>query len=175
MMKVSTIFAAGALAALVALPAAAQEKPIQIALFTPVQIVPENQGVSVIRLNFLYSVNRSVRYVDLGFVNVTSGGPSQGIQWAFVAMNKGPFTGWQSAAAAITQGHFEGLQTGWFTSAREGRGLQWGLINTAQKWNGLQLGVVNYTQRLHGVQVGLINVIQTGGQFPVFPIVNWSF
>jgi hypothetical protein len=32
-----------------------------------------------------------------------------------------------------------------------------------------------YAQRLHGVQIGLINIIKTGGQFPVFPIVNWSF
>jgi hypothetical protein len=164
-----------ALAGAAAAPLVAQEKPIQIALFTPVQLVPENQGVGVLRLNLIYSANRSVQYVDLGFVNVTTGGASQGVQWAFVAINKGSFTGWQAAGAAVTQGKFTGLQSGWFTSARQGEGVQWGLVNTAASWNGLQFGLVNYTQRLHGVQIGLINIIKQGGQFPVFPIVNWSF
>jgi hypothetical protein len=164
-----------ALACAAATPLAAQQKPIQLALFTPVQLVPENQGVGVLRLNLIYSANRSVQYVDLGFVNVTTGGASQGVQWAFVAINKGSFTGWQAAGAAVTQGTFTGLQSGWFTSARQGEGVQWGIVNTAVSWNGLQLGLVNYTQRLHGVQIGLINIIKQGGQFPVFPIVNWSF
>jgi hypothetical protein len=52
--------------------------------------------------------------------------------------------------------------------------VQWGGVNTAANWNGLQFGLVNYAQRLHGVQIGLINIIKQGGQFPVFPIVNWS-
>ena len=165
-----------AVALCAATPLAAQEHPIQIALFTPVQIVPENADVSVLRLNFIYSVNRSVKYVDLGLVNVTSGGPSEGVQWSFVALNKGSFTGWQaSSVAAVTQGDFEGLQTAAFTMARKGQGVQWGIVNVAQSWKGLQLGLVNYTQNLHGLQIGLINIIKTGGVSPVLPIVNWSF
>ena len=84
-------------------------------------------------------------------------------------------SGWQAAAASVTGGQFRGLQEGFFTSAKQGEGVQWGLINTAEYWNGLQLGLINYTQRLHGLQIGLVNIIKTGGQFPVFPIVNWSF
>ena len=110
-----------------------------------------------------------------GGVNVTTGGASAGVQWALVAINKGSFSGWQAAGGAVTQGQFKGLQSGWFTSAKRGEGVQWGLVNTAEYWNGLQFGLVNYTQRLHGVQIGLINIIKTGGQFPVFPIVHWSF
>ena len=53
--------------------------------------------------------------------------------------------------------------------------MQIGLVNTAADWNGLQLGFVNYTKRLDGLQIGLINIIKEGGQFPFFPIVNWSF
>ncbi len=169
------MLAALALAAAVTVPAAAQDKPIQLSLFTPVQIVPETQGVSAFRLNLIYSVNRSVKYVDIGLVNMTSGGPSAGFQWAVVAINKGSFSGWQHAAVAMTQGQFTGLQSGFFTSAGRGEGLQWGFINTAKYWNGLQLGVVNYAESLHGLQIGLVNIIKTGGQFPVFPIVNWSF
>lgn len=160
----------------VARPLAAQEQPVQLALFTPVQLVPESQGVSVVRLNLLYSVNRSVKYLDLGLINVTSGGPSSGVQWAIVAVNQGSFTGWQAGyLASVTRGPFVGLQSGAFTSARQGEGVQWGLVNTAANWNGLQFGLVNYAQRLHGVQIGLVNIIKQGGAFPVFPIVNWSF
>ena len=174
-MMTRAMLSAVVLVAAVTMPVAAQEKPIQLALFTPVQIVPETEGVSAVRLNLIYSVNRSVKYVDLGLVNLTSGGPSAGVQWALVAINKGSFSGWQSGAAAVTQGQFTGLQSGWFTSARQGEGVQWGIVNVAESWNGLQFGLVNYTQRLHGLQIGLVNIIKTGGQFPVFPIVNWSF
>ena len=41
--------------------------------------------------------------------------------------------------------------------------------------HGLQVGVVNYAQSMRGLQIGLVNIIKQGGQFPVFPIVNWSF
>ena len=174
-MTLRSVIVAALLAGAVAAPLAAQQQPIQLALFTPVQIIPEQQGVGVLRLNLIYSANRSVQYVDLGFVNVTTGGASQGVQWAFVSINKGSFSGWQHSFAAVTQGPFVGLQSGGFTSARRGQGVQWGVVNTAEYWNGLQFGLVNYTQRLHGVQVGLINIIKQGGQFPVFPIVNWSF
>jgi len=161
---------------LVASPLAAQDFPVQIALFTPIQIVKAEKGVSAIRFNFLYSVNKSVKYVDLGVINVTSGGESSGLQFAFAAINKGGFTGWQGSPISITQGRFEGLQTGFFTSAKGGgKGLQWGAINTAGSWEGLQVGFINHAQNLHGVQIGIINIIKTGGQFPVFPIVNWSF
>jgi hypothetical protein len=173
--RIRSIAAAISFACVAATPLAAQQNPIQLALFTPVQLVPENQSVGVLRLNLIYSVNRSVQYVDLGFVNVTSGGASSGVQWAFVAINQGSFTGWQNATAAVTRGPFLGLQSGFFTSARQGEGVQWGFVNTAASWNGLQVGVVNYTERLHGVQIGFVNIIRQGGAFPVFPLVNWAF
>ncbi len=174
-MKLRALLSFVALTATAALPVAAQEQPVQLSLFTPIQIVPESQGVSAIRLNLIYSANKSVKYFDWGLVNVTTGGASAGVQWALVSINKGSFSGWQASAAAITGGQFKGLQSGWFTSAKQGEGVQWGLVNTAEYWNGLQFGFVNYAQRLHGVQIGLINIIKSGGQFPFFPIVNWSF
>lgn len=180
-MRIRTALAPLALATSLAAPVAAQDKPIQLALVNPVQLVPEGQGISVVRLNLIYSVNRSVNGLDVGLVNVTSGGASSGVQWAVASVNRGAFTGWQGgwggfgAVAAITEGPFVGLQSALYTSARQGRGVQIGLLNTAASWNGLQFGLLNLAQQLHGVQIGLINVIKTGGQFPVFPIVNWSF
>lgn len=177
----SLVLAFLAVAVALAAPAAAQERPIQLALVNPVQLVPEGQGISVVRLNLIYSVNRSVNGLDIGLVNVTSGGASSGVQWTLASVNRGAFTGWQGGwggiggVAAITEGPFVGLQSALYTSARQGRGVQLGLLNTVANWNGLQVGVLNMAQQLHGVQIGLINVIKTGGQFPVFPIVNWSF
>jgi hypothetical protein len=173
-MRVAPAALSSVLAIGLATSLAAQGKPIQLSLFTPVQIVPEKEGVTAVRLNLIYSVNKSVQYVDLGLVNMTSGGFSSGIQWAAVAINKGPFTGWQSGLAAVTQARFKGLQTGVFASALEGQGLQWGGVNLSDNWNGLQLGIVNYAKRTSGVQVGLVNIIKEGGQFPIFPIVNWG-
>jgi hypothetical protein len=49
------------------------------------------------------------------------------------------------------------------------------LVNYAENMNGFQLGLVNYAQTAKGLQIGLVNIIRQGGQFPVFPIVNWSF
>lgn len=180
-MKALSTLAAVVFAVAVAMPLAAQDKPIQLALVNPVQLVPEGQGISVVRLNLIYSVNRSVNGLDVGLVNVTSDGASSGVQWAVASVNRGAFTGWQGGfggivgVAAITEGPFVGLQSAWYTSARQGRGVQLGLLNTAANWNGLQLGLLNMAQQLHGVQIGVVNIIKQGGQFPVFPIVNWSF
>jgi hypothetical protein len=54
-------------------------------------------------------------------------------------------------------------------------GFQWGIVNYARYANGFQLGLVNYAGSMKGLQIGLVNIIDQGGQFPVFPIVNWSF
>ncbi len=172
----SLLLAALTLTGAVACPLVAQEQPVQLALFAPVQIVPEHDAVGIVRLNLIYSVNRAVKYVDLGLVNVTTGGPSAGVQFSVVSVNKGSFTGWQgSSIVAVTQAEFTGFQSAPFTHAGKGEGLQYGLVNTADSWNGLQLGLVNYAQRLHGLQIGLINIIKVGGALPVLPIVNWSF
>jgi hypothetical protein len=48
-------------------------------------------------------------------------------------------------------------------------------VNSAGSGDGLMLGFVNVAQKMHGLQIGLVNIIKEGGQFPVFPIVNWSF
>jgi len=139
----------------------ADGKPIQLSLFTPVQIVPEAQAISGVRLNLIYSRNASVTGVDIGLVNHSTTGLSKGFQWGIVGWVDADFTGWQASAVNYTAGNFEGFQ--------------WGLVNYADAGNGFQLGFVNYARTMHGLQIGLINIIKQGGQFPVFPIVNWSF
>jgi len=142
-------------------PAVAGENPVSLGLFPPVQIAKETEGVSAFRFSLIYGKNTKVTGLDLGLVSKNTSGMSTGLQWSFVGLNDGDFTGWQSTAVGITKGNFEGLQTGFFNSAGHMSGLQFGFINMAQSMNGLQ--------------IGLLNFIKTGGQFPVFPIVNWSF
>ena len=146
---------------LMAAAAVAQERPFQLALVTPIQIFSEDVSITGLRLNLLYGRNQTVTGVDLGLVNHTKSGDSKGIQWGFVNLTDANFTGLQDGWVNITKGDFEGLQ--------------WGFVNYVNHGNGLMIGFVNYAMSMKGLQIGLVNFIRQGGQFPVFPIVNWSF
>ncbi len=139
----------------------AQEKPFQLSLFDPIQIVPNNESVSGIRLNLIYTKNVNVTGFDMGLVNVTTG-KQLGVQWGGVNVTDGGFTGWQSALVNISRGNFVGLQTSWVNYH-------------GGHFNGLQFSIVNYTETLEGLQLGLINIIGKGGFLPVFPIFNFDF
>ncbi len=152
------VLAVLATSAMAAVPLNAQA-PVQLAFVTPIQIVPETQAVKGIRIDLLYGSNTAMTGLDLGFVNRTTTGPSGGLEWGLVN---------------LTGGRFTGVQIGFVNMGDANEGLQWGGFNSNKNMSGLQLGLVNYAERTHGVQVGLINIIQTGGQFPVFPIVNWG-
>ncbi len=140
---------------------AAENKPIQLSLFNPIQIFPEETPISGIRLSLLYGKNSSVTGLDWGLVNHTTTGLTTGVQFGLVGMADADFKGWQNNAVNITKNNFEGLQ--------------WGIVNSAHHANGLQIGLVNYAVTMKGLQIGLVNIIKQGGQFPVFPIINWSF
>lgn len=141
--------------------AATPDKPIQLSLFAPIQLFNENTSITGIRLNFLYGRNTSVTGLDWGLVNHCTGGKSSGIQIGLVGLVDGDFSGFQDNFINSTKKDF--------------RGWQWGFVNYAHYANGLQLGFVNYAVTMKGLQIGLINIIKQGGQFPIFPIVNWSF
>ncbi|PKK82956.1 MAG: hypothetical protein CVT49_10860 [candidate division Zixibacteria bacterium HGW-Zixibacteria-1] len=139
----------------------AQSKPVQLALFTPIQIFPEDTKISGIRINLLYGRNVAVTGLDWGLVNHTTTGMFMGVQFGLVGLADSDFMGWQNTAVNVVKGNFEGFQ--------------WGLVNYAHYANGFQLGFVNYAGSMKGLQIGLVNIIKQGGQFPVFPFVNWSF
>lgn len=139
----------------------AQSKPVQLSLFTPIQLFPENTEISGIRLNLLYGRNVAVTGLDLGLVNHTTTGNFLGVQFGLVGLAENNFKGFQDNMINVVQGDFEGFQ--------------WGFVNFAHYANGFQLGFVNYAESMKGLQIGLVNIIKQGGQFPVFPIINWSF
>jgi hypothetical protein len=142
-------------------PAMAQEYPFQLALVTPIQIFSENSSITGVRIDLIYGRNTTVKGLDWGFINHTTSGTSLGIGLGVVNLTDANFTGLQYGWVNWTKGNFEGMQ--------------WGLINHAGYANGFQLGFINHADRLKGLQIGFINIIKQGGQFPVFPIVNWSF
>ena len=136
-------------------------KPIQIALFNPVQIFPENTSIAGLRINLIYGKNANVTGLDWGFVNSTTG-IQKGVQFGFVNLTDGGFSGWQDGIVNVSKGSSLGLQTG-------------GVNYHQGNFNGLQISVVNYSATLHGLQLGLINIIGKGGFMPVFPIFNFNF
>jgi len=140
---------------------AAQSKPINVALFNPIQIFPEDQSITGIRINFIYGKNVSMTGLDYGLVNGVGTGGFTGLQWGAVNMVDGKVEGFQGGFVNFDRADVEGFQYGWF--------------NRGGYVNGFQLGFVNYAETMKGLQIGLINFIHSGGQFPVFPIVNWSF
>jgi hypothetical protein len=146
---------------LFAQPLLAQDKPIQLSIFAPIQILNENEAVSGVRLSLLYGKNKYVSGLDWGLVSHSTSGRSVGIQFGGVGLVEADFMGWQTSMVNITEGNFEGFQSG--------------LVNYAHHGSGFQLGLVNYCVSMKGLQIGLVNIIKQGGAFPVFPFVNWSF
>lgn len=60
-------------------------KPIQVALISPVQLVPPETSVIGLRLNLIYGVNRDVAGLDVGLVNQTTGAGA-GLQYGLVGL-----------------------------------------------------------------------------------------
>lgn len=153
---------------------AATDRPVQVALFFPVQIFPETTPIQGFRLNLLYGKSADVTGLDLGLVNQTTHS-FLGVQFGLVGFAQGTFTGGQVNWINVSQGTFEGIQWGGIVNSLEqGRGAQLGVVDAAQRFRGLQFGLVNYARSIDGVQLGLINIIKQGGQFPVMVLVNWG-
>ena len=139
----------------------AQSKPINIALFNPIQIFPEDNSIKGLRINLIYGKNVSMVGLDWGLVNHIGTGGFAGAQWGAVNICDGSFSGLQGGLLNLDKENVEGFQYGWY--------------NSGDYVSGLQLGLVNSAQTMKGVQIGIVNMIKSGGLFPVFPIVNWSF
>jgi len=137
------------------------DRPVQLSLFTPIQIFSDKDDITAFRFSLIYGRNASVTGLDLGMFKHTTSGVSKGLQWGFVSWNEADFTGWQYNTVNVTGGDF--------------KGFQWGFFNYAGSAKGLQLGFINYAETMYGLQIGFANIIREGGVFPVLPIVNWSF
>lgn len=158
---VAAVAASVLLCALAQAPVHAEERLVQVSIITPIQLFPEEDSISGLRLNLLYGRNVSVTGLDLGLVNHTSTGMMTGLQYGLVGIADNDFTGWQDNSINIVRNDF--------------KGMQWGLVNYARNAKGFQLGFVNYTWTMEGLQIGLLNIIREGAMVPVLPLVNWCF
>lgn len=140
---------------------AADSSPLQLALFNPIQLVPEGNAISGIRLN-IYGKNISLSGVDIGIINHLGTGDSKGLELGTVNFIEGNFYGiqWGDLCNYTTQ-NFQGFQMA--------------PINYARNMNGFQLGFLNYCENMIGLQIGIINIIHNGGILPIMPIINWNF
>ena len=162
-MKSMVIVALLVLTVLAVLPAdgSAEEKAVQLSLFNPIQIRPEDTAIKYFRFNLIYGKNTSIVGLDMGLVNHLTAGESKALQLGFVNYVEADLKGLQYGAVNATKGTF----TGW----------QWGFVNYSGHTKGFMLGFVNYSESMYGLQIGLINIIKEGGMLPFFPIFNFSF
>ena len=158
---------------------AQEEKPINLALVAPIQIVPEDQSVGLLRLG-IYGRNVDVAFFDIGVIMKTDR-KNEGLQLGFLGLGH-DFSGLQwNAVGSYNTGSLSGMQAGGIFNWNDGAETKYvqlaSAFNGAQNFEGLQLAFVNYTKTLKGVQLGLINIATEGGLFglPVFPFVNFNF
>jgi hypothetical protein len=145
---------------LATLPAAAAEKALNVSIFPPLALAKPEDAVTAFRLDLLYGKNTAVKIVDIGLVNHTTTGLSNGLQWGAINITESQFSGLQLAAINYDKGSTKGLQLG--------------AVNYAGTGGGLQFAIINYAEEMHGLQVGGINIIKKGGFLPVMIIANWG-
>jgi hypothetical protein len=143
------------------MPAFAADKPIQVSLFSPIQIFKPEESIGGLRLTLLYGKNANMTGLDWGLVTYTTG-KMTGLQLNFVGITDGDATG--------LQWNFVGINNGTFTGLKYAE-----LYNSAEHMVGLQIGLINTAGTMQGIQLGLINIIHKGGILPFFPIINGGF
>jgi hypothetical protein len=133
---------------------------LQLSLFPPAQIFPENYDVSGFRFSLLYGRNANLRGFDMGLVNELTG----------------VCEGFQLGLGNVAD-DMSGLQVGCYNAANTSSGgfCQIGIVNMGKDVRGVQIGVFNMCDTMSGVQIGLLNFINQS-EFVIFcPIVNAQF
>ena len=145
----------------------------ELSLFPGVQLRGEDSAIRILRLG-LYNKNVSVKGLDIGIVNQTTGGLSKGLHVGVAGVAEGDFAGWQSNFVSTVGGRFKGLQLGvvgivegdfegWQNNAvsivkGEFNGLQGSaLYNRINYGEAVQIGFFNRARDISGFQLGLVN------------------
>lgn len=140
---------------------AEETQPVQLALFNPVQLVPEKDSIGGLRLSAFYTVNKDVTGLSLVWIGVNRAtGDVKGVEIGFGNWVEGSAYGVQIGLVNNAQNRFVGLQYG-FANIVGGdfTGMQWGLVNWTQGFmHGAQYGAVNICKgRSVGVDLGIVN------------------
>ncbi|MFC1714281.1 LA_2272 family surface repeat-containing protein [Candidatus Poribacteria bacterium] len=140
--------------------AQAQTKPIQLALWKPVQLFSSDTSVTGLRLNLIYGVNQDVLGIDLGLVNQTLGDQT-GFQYGAVNITEGSFVGLRGGIVNVDKEGFTGIQYGLINMV-DGSGLGWtngGLNVVRNDFKGLLTGAINFVEsdEHRGIQLAAVN------------------
>ena len=131
--------------------------PFQLALWNPIQVFVEEDGVRGARVG-LYGSNTDMYGIDFGFIGLSES--MTGIQVNAGYSESENLDGIQISAVNEVTRRMRGLQLGGVMShADEVLGMQIaGAHNRAETVVGLQFGaMVNETEELAGVQIGIVN------------------
>jgi len=150
--------------------------PLQVSVWNPVQLAPEDWDVCGLRLNLPYGNNRDVHGIDIGIANnVTRSviGIQIGIQnqiedwkhiFGIVSGGEQHLTGVQLGSWNRCWGSVTGLQIGGYNLSGRLKGAQLlGTFNDASGFDGVQFGLFNSANRLpfrtdsRGLQLGVWN------------------
>lgn len=164
-------------------PAVTASHPLQLALYSKMQLVPFTDDVAGLRLNII-GLNENVTGLDIGLINQTAGrfrgaaiglvnrvgGDVTGVELGFLNHVSGDMIGFQGIpiltfwnAVNIVHGRSIGMQGGLYNQSETIRGAQTGLVNIGYDMAGLQLGLYNYTENMTGAQLGLVNIAYVSG------------
>lgn len=148
--------------------------PFQLALWNPVQIFVEKDGVNGGRISVGYGSNTDINGIDVGFIGLS--GSMTGLQVNAGYNGADELDGVQISALNEVTGRVRGLQLGGVIShADEIVGMQFaGAHSRAEAVKGIQIsGMVNEAEELTGVQIGIINCNWSWPfPFQCFPILN---
>lgn len=135
--------------------------PIDVSIFSPVELPPCNDAVYGLRVNVPYGRTSSMYGIDAGCAQHVRGSAG----------------GIECGACNFVTGRFVGVQVAFGSNfaVKELDGLQVGFYNCCRgESNGLQIGLVNWTYDMSGFQIGLVNFIWNS-PLVCFPIVNAHF
>lgn len=166
--------------------------PLQLAIWNPVQLAPEDIDVLGLRLNLLCGENRDVYGIDAGLINSLTR-DMIGIQGGLMNINRGEMIGIQIGLDNIVGklpplgGTYRtstpktigacGIQLGAINAVYPRgmmSGIPAGIINVADKIHGLQIGIINCANDMTGIQIGLLNY-NDSAEFYLSPIINACF
>lgn len=145
------------------LAGAEEVKPVQLSVFNPVQLVPEQDSVKGLRLSVFYTLNKDVTGLSL--------------VWCGVNRASGDVNGVEIGLGNWVEGSAYGGQMGIVNHAgKRFVGLQYGMANvTDGDLTGLQWGLVNWTEGfMHGIQAGIVNVSKDKSVGLDFGVVNYN-
>ena len=153
-------------------------QPVQLALFNPMQIVPEAESISGVSLGLIYAANQNVTGLSFVLMGVNEAkGDVKGVELGLGNWVEGLTYGWQAGLVDYTGGRFVGAQT-CLVGVVKGdlTGVQLGAVNWAEGFvHGAQMGIFNYSiGRFVGFQGGVVNMSKGEFTGAALGIVNYA-